>query len=95
MLEKQIEKTVCDYAKAKGMIVYKFSSPGYTSVPDRMFICNSGYMFMIEFKSTKGKVTANQQREHNKLRDYGISVHVVNNIEQGKALIDKEWLAMS
>lgn len=93
MLEKQIEKAVCDYAKSKGLLVYKFSSPGHASVPDRMFILPDGRMFMIEFKSTVGKVTPAQAREHGRLWDHGISVYVVNNVEKGKALIDKELLA--
>jgi hypothetical protein len=88
MLEKQIEKAVCDYAKSKGMLVYKFSSPGHASVPDRMFILPGGHMFMIELKSAKGKVTPAQEREHDRLRGHKVSVFVVNDIDQGKAVID-------
>lgn len=91
MLEKQIEKAVCDYAKSKGMLVYKFSSPGHASVPDRIFICPDGVIFMIEFKSAKGKVTSAQAREHDRLIDHCVPVHVVNNIEQGKGIVD-DWM---
>lgn len=75
------------------MLVYKFSSPGHAAVPDRMFITPWGHMFMIEFKSSGGKMTPAQAREHERLWDHGISVYVVNNVEKGKALIDKEWFA--
>ncbi len=88
MLEKQIEKAVCDYAKTKDMLVYKFSSPGHASVPDRIFILPNGHMFMIEFKSTKGRVTAAQQREHDRLIAQCVPIYVVNDIELGKAIID-------
>lgn len=88
MLEKQIEKAVCDYAKTKDILVYKFSSPGHASVPDRMFITRWGDMFMIEFKSTVGKVTPAQAREHERLKSHSIAVYVINNIEQGKEVID-------
>ena len=37
MLEKDIEKAVCDYAKSKGVLTYKFSSPNHVGVPDRIF----------------------------------------------------------
>jgi hypothetical protein len=50
MLEKQIEKKVCDYAKERGMLVYKFTSPNRMAVPDRLFICPDGRVFFIEFK---------------------------------------------
>ena len=91
MLEKQIEKAVCDYAKSKGILVYKFSSPAHRSVPDRMFITPEGHMFMIEFKSAKGRVTSAQVREMARLTDYGISVFLVRSIENGRQIIDKEW----
>jgi hypothetical protein len=87
MLEKQIEKAVCDYAKSKGILVYKFSSPGHAAVPDRMFILPGGRMFMIEFKSAKGKVTPAQQREHERLRGHEVPVHVVNNVDFGIGII--------
>ena len=38
MLEKQIESKVCDYAKSKGVLAYKFTSPARAAVPDRLFI---------------------------------------------------------
>ena len=38
MLEKQIERKVCDYAKNKGLLAYKFTSPARAAVPDRLFI---------------------------------------------------------
>lgn len=90
MLEKQIEKAVCDYAKTKGMLVYKFSSPGHASVPDRIFIRPDGKVFMIEFKSAKGKVTPAQQREHDKIYGHYVLVFIVNDVEKGKAIIDHQ-----
>ena len=49
MLEKQIEAKVCDYAKERGLLVYKFTSPNRMAVPDRMFIRPDGKVFFIEF----------------------------------------------
>jgi hypothetical protein len=87
MLEKQIEAKVCDYAKAKGMMVYKFTSPARAAVPDRLFILN-GRVFFIEFKREGQKVTPAQEREHHRLRQQAINVFVVDNVDAGKECID-------
>lgn len=92
MLEKQIEKAVCDYAKEKGILVYKFSSPGRAAVPDRMFILPGGRMFMMEFKAPGKKPTIPQTREHNRLLSQGVDVWVVDDIWFGKGLIDGKLL---
>lgn len=87
MLEKQIEAKVCDYAKTKGMMVYKFTSPARAAVPDRMFI-KSGRVFFIEFKRGGQKATEAQEREHHRLRQQAINVFVVDNVDAGKECID-------
>ena len=89
MLESKIERAVCDYARAKGLLVDKFSSPGKRSVPDRLFTLPSGHMFLIEFKRTGGKETVEQARDHARRRAHNVYVAVVNDIDQGKAIIDK------
>ena len=88
MLEKKIEKIVCDYAKRLGILVYKFSSPGHAAVPDRLFINERGHVMFIEFKRTGMKPTIPQLREHDKLRKSNVNVQVVDNVESGKCLID-------
>lgn len=87
MLEKQIEKKVCDYAKEKGILVYKFSSPGHAAVPDRMFIF-AGQVMFIEFKRGGEKPTAPQEREHARIRNQDVKVFVIDDVEKGKKLID-------
>ena len=87
MLEKQIESAVCDYAKERGLGVYKFTSPARAAVPDRMFIYQ-GRMFFIEFKREGQKPTPAQEREHHRLQQHQINVFVVDRIEQGKSTIN-------
>ena len=87
VLEKQIEAKVCDYAKTKGMMVYKFTSPARAAVPDRLFICK-GRVFFIEFKREGQKPTAAQEREHHRLRQHQINVFAVDSVEQGKSTIN-------
>ena len=92
-LEKQIEAAVCEYAKTKGLIAYKFTSPGRAAVPDRLFVCPDGRMFFVEFKREGQKPTAAQQREHDKLRNRNVSVFVIDNIADGKHVINSmSWL---
>lgn len=89
MLEKQIEKKVGDYAKSKGWLVYKFTSPGHAFVPDRMFIAPvGGIVIFIEFKREGLKPTAGQTREHERLRAHGVKVFVVDNVVDGQRIID-------
>lgn len=88
MLEKQIEKIVCDYAKSKGILCYKFSSPGHASVPDRMFILPGGKVFFIEFKRGGKKATPAQKREISRLNAQGCNVTVVDCVVEGVWLIN-------
>lgn len=88
MLEKQIESKVCEYAKTKNVLVYKFTSPARAAVPDRLFIAPDGRMWFCEFKREGQKPTVAQEREHNRLRQNKVSVFVVDNVEDGKAMVD-------
>lgn len=88
MLEKQIEAKVCEYAKSKGLLAYKFTSPARAAVPDRLFVAPDGRVFFCEFKAEGKKPTAAQEREHKKLRDMNVSVFVIDNIQDGKTMID-------
>jgi hypothetical protein len=87
MLEKEIEKKVCDYAKSKGFEVYKFSSPNRVGVPDRMFVGPNRQLFFIEFKAPGKKPTPVQLREIGKLMACGFGVWVIDDVEKGKCLI--------
>lgn len=82
-LEKVIEKKVCDYAKAQGCLVYKFTSPSRRSVPDRLFITPKGEIFFIEFKRLGEKPTASQEVEIAKLHERGVPVGIIDNINDG------------
>ena len=88
MLEKQIEAKVCDYAKERGLLVYKFTSPARMAVPDRMFVRPDGKIFFIEFKREGQKPTPAQDREHERLRGHGVQVFVVDNVTTGLWVID-------
>ncbi len=53
-MEKVFEKDkCCDYAESIGWTVWKFSSPGRTGVPDRLFLKDGAHVF-VEFKDPHG-----------------------------------------
>ena len=88
MLEKQIEAKVCEYAKTKNVLVYKFTSPARAAVPDRMFIRSDGRIWFVEFKREGAKPTDAQEREHHRLRQHKVNVFVIDNVQEGKTMID-------
>ena len=89
MLEKQIEERVGTYAKEQGFLVYKFTSPQRAAVPDRLYITPRGKVFFVEFKREGMKPTPAQQREHERLRDQGVMVFVIDDVDKGRAMVDQ------
>lgn len=90
MLEKKIEEKVGDYAKSKGILFEKFTSPSKRSVPDRILTLPCGFIFFIEFKATGKGPTTLQARDHAIRRARGVTVFVCDDIDQGKKMIDDE-----
>ncbi len=89
MLEKQIEKKVSDCAKQLGYLSFKFNSMGCRSVPDRIFISPRGLVILIEFKKLGCKATEKQTAMINKLINQGVIVYIVDNVEDGKTILNK------
>ena len=89
MLEKQIEERVGTYAKEQGFLVYKFTSPQRAAVPDRLYITPRGKVFFVEFKREGMKPTPAQQREHERLREQGVMVYVIDNVVVGEFMVDQ------
>ena len=88
MKEAQIERKICDHAQKLGLLQYKFTSPGRAGVPDRLLIAPDGTVFMIEFKTTTGRLSALQINEHRRLSEHNITVYVVDNVAEGKRIVD-------
>lgn len=86
-LEKDIEKRVRLFAKELKFLCYKFTSPGQSHVPDRLFITATGMVFFIEFKRRGKKPTPAQEVEIEKIRVTGVRVFIVDNVEEGKEIL--------
>ena len=87
MLEKEIEKKVNAHARETGWHQRKWVSPGYRGVPDRIYFYK-GFTLCIEFKMLGRKPTALQDKEMRLLRKAGIRCDVVDNVTEGRHLLD-------
>ena len=89
MLEKVIEKKVCDYAKLHRMIVYKMNPLNNRGIPDRLFLTAAGDIFFCEFKQAGKKPNENQVREIQRLRNNQIKVYIVDNVDAGIVMVNE------
>lgn len=87
-LEKDIEAAVCKYARERGCLVYKFTSPGQRAVPDRLFVLPHGTMVFIEFKRPGQFPTPLQDRELVKLQDHGVHACWFSDVERACSWLD-------
>ena len=91
-LEKVIEEKVCAYGKTLGIANRKYVTPANRSSPDRIFfVCRPGrepLTFFIEFKRKGQEPTEKQQLEHDFYRALGYYVFVVDNVADGKLIME-------
>lgn len=94
MRESTIEGRCVQLAKGHGLEVYKLTGRGD---PDRLFIMpGKEGLFFVEFKAPGEKPRAHQQREIDRLRARGFSVHVIDNLADfehtlWKAIVLREY----
>jgi hypothetical protein len=96
VLEKDIERSVVEWAKRRGWWVRKFTSPARRSAPDRIF-AYKGRVVFIEFKAHGKKPTPLQAKEHEDMRAAGLDVHVFDDAESAKRRLKEiedaiEWV---
>lgn len=96
VLEKSIEGPVVKYAKRLGYEVVKLNGMGQRALPDRMFLGPEGRVVFIEFKRPGGKPTALQAALHARWKALGHVVHLIDSVEEGKALLSPNpmWPSM-
>lgn len=82
LLERDIEKKVCEYAAARGWHSIKLAGPGDRGKPDRLFYTTGGRVKFVEFKTHHGRLTRLQERSLAELQMMGFEVHVINDINQ-------------
>lgn len=80
--EKALEKTFSAYLnRTKNVWVIKLLSTFVKGLPDRLILCRGGYVGFAEIKTTGKKPTKIQTFIHDKLRQLGFVVFVIDDIE--------------
>lgn len=88
VLESAIEDSVTMYAASKEVVSLKLNVRGNNGWPDRIYLFG-GKCWFVEFKRKGEHPRALQEHVHSKLRNAGAVVHVIDDIQQGKELIDE------
>lgn len=82
MRESAVESHLRKRIKDCGGHAYKFTSPGRRGVPDRIAVMPDGVIVWIELKRPGAEPEPHQAREHQRLRDLGHTVLVIDTKEQ-------------
>ena len=89
MLEKEIERRMCDLVRRRGGLTYKFTSPGNPGVPDRIVIPPAGIVWFVELKTEIGRLAKIQQWQKEELEKRGANVRVVRGWDAAKKFVDE------
>ena len=86
--EKDLERTFSEKLnRTKKVWVIKLLSTFIKGLPDRMILCQGGYVGFAEIKTTGKKPTKIQTYIHEKLRALGFKVFVIDDLESRDAAI--------
>lgn len=88
MKEIVAETKTVEALEASGWLVRKVVYTGRRGSPDRWCL-KMGTWVLIEFKAVGEKPTAQQQREHDRLRGHGQRVYIIDNVPAGLALVEQ------
>jgi hypothetical protein len=86
--ERNIETYLRDQVRKAGGAAMKWISPGNNGVPDRIVFLPGGRIVFVELKAPGKKPTALQQYQHDRLRDLGQLVVVIDSREGVDALME-------
>lgn len=86
MRESDIEAYLVGRVKALGGEVRKVRWVGRCGAPDRLIMLKH-WLVWVELKAPGQKPRVNQLREHERLRNMGQSVHVIDSIAKVEALL--------
>lgn len=83
-----VQNPVIDHGKANGWFVRRTQWIGRVGCPDAVF-AKAGVTIWIEFKDDRKSANPLQAREHKRMRDAGMNVHVIDNAVAGRKLLDE------
>lgn len=89
MLEKEIERRMCDMVRKRGGLTYKFVSPHNPGVPDRIVITPAGAVWFVELKTEIGRLANIQKWQKMQLEKMGANVRVVHGWDAAKQFVEE------
>lgn len=87
-LEKEIEKQLVVWAKARGWLALKFTPFGDRGWPDRIFIKDGTHVW-LELKRRGEQPGKLQMHRRAKLMKHGAIIHWTDNLEDAKRLLEQ------
>lgn len=86
--ESRLERDFCDYAVARGWFEVKLEKCSKDGMPDRFLARKPEGVVLIEAKRPgDGEVSEAQKRRHKELREHGVTVHVIDDLETAKTIL--------
>ena len=79
--EKLVERKLAEAIKANGGMCIKLLCDNLLGLPDRMVLMSPGRISFVELKTTGQKPRRIQVFMHNKLRNLGFRVEVIDSVE--------------
>ena len=89
MREKEIEQALTKEVKKLGGMAFKFVSPGFDGMPDRLVILPGARVAFVELKAPGQHPRPLQESRHRLLRGLGMRVYVVDSIAGVKEVISE------
>ena len=89
MLEKEIERRMCEMIRKRGGLTYKFTSPGNVGVPDRLVITPTGVVWFVELKTKSGRLANIQKWQIRELEKRGANVRVIYGWDAAKEFVNE------
>jgi hypothetical protein len=87
--EKYLERTLSEKLNKSGYAwSIKLLSTFVRGLPDRMILCNGGYVCFAEIKTTGKKPTAVQKFIHERLNKLGFTVFIVDTKESMNGVLE-------
>ena len=86
MLDSEIEQKIVAWAENRRWISRKLQYVGRVGCPDRLFV-GYGHVIFMEMKAPGKMPSLSQITEHNRFADAGVTVHVIDDVEDGVAVL--------
>ena len=89
MLEKEIERRMCEIIRERGGLTRKFVSPGNDGVPDRIVVTPAGVVWFVELKTETGRLSKIQKYQIAEFEKRNANVRVIYGWEAAKEFVNE------